>query len=114
MKTIGYFEELQPNGMIARSSTRIMCMISLVAALALMFLTVYWQISTEGTLLVLLHDNVVKPSEVPLMASAMGPGEVMLGFVFTLLTYAFGFKAYTKRTEQKGIDKDTPVKEMQP
>lgn len=109
MKKIGYFEELQPNGMIAKSSTRAMSMLSLVAALALMFVTVYWQMSTQQMLVTLLHDNAVKAADMPLMSSAMGPDEVMLGFVLTLLTYAFGFKAYHKVKEQNLLDKDTPA-----
>jgi len=109
MKTIGFFEELQPNGMIAKSSTRIMCILSLVAALLLMAATVAWQFVTEQTMFRLLESKALTAADMTMIAASIGPGEVVLGFIFTLLTYAFGFKAYNKVKEQGKLDSTTPA-----
>lgn len=111
MKKIGIFEEQQPNGVISRSSNRIMCMIALLAALLLIFLVLLITFRQQETAMALLRDKVVKPSELTLVLLNLKPSTEMMIMAGTLLTYAFGFKAYTKVQELKSVGKDTPSAE---
>ena len=103
MKKIGVFEELQPNGMIAVSSNRIMSMVSLVAAIALTVLAYYNETATKTMMVSLIEKGAIHPADVALISAVIGPGEWLLAVIFTMLSFAFGFKAYNKTKELKAM-----------
>ena len=108
MKTqIGFLEELQANGMIAKSSNRLQCFLALMMAFFLILVTVFFGIYSWSALLAMVKEKIITPTEMKVMLA--GVGLVDGGLILILLTYAFGFKAYAKGQELKSTDENTPV-----
>ena len=117
---IGLTQELQPNGMIAKSSIRWGFVFIHVFAAVLTFLCLaiyYYQVQTfiammKTTVETTINGQVVK---MQLLSSAdfRLNVSVLLGipitFILGLLGVAYGGKSVSKYAEGKSLDNDTPV-----
>jgi len=112
MKTIGFFSEQLPNGLITRSSNRLMCVAAFMAGCLLLLILMLFDISAWNQLLDLVKEDIIKPPEMKLMFS--GINMIYGAFVFTLWTYAFGFKAYSKNQELNAGGSGTPLLDKNP
>lgn len=107
MKTIGFFEEQLPNGVVTRSSNRLMCAAALAMAFLLIIVSLIFSFWSWDVLTGMIKDKLITPTDMKVML--MGFGITDTGLIVMLLTYAFGFKAYAKKQELTATDAETPV-----
>jgi len=111
MKTIGYNEELQPNGMIAKSWTRSRGTWLIVFAMLLTAFQVATGYMTMHELIQLVADKVITAEQMKMIG--VGVGGIDIALISLFLATGMGGKMYQKNIEAKNLDASTPVVESQ-
>lgn len=107
MKSLNYNEELQPNGMIAKSWTRRTGTWLIIFAMLLTAFQVVTGYTTFHELIAMVRDKVITPDQMKLMG--LGIGGIDIALISLFLATGMGGKLYQKTIEAKSLDVSTPV-----
>jgi hypothetical protein len=106
MKTIGYNEELQPNGMIAKSWTRRTGTWLILFAMLMTTFQVVTGYTMMHELITLVRDRVITPDQMKMIG--VGIGGIDIALISLFLATGMGGKMYQKTVEAKNISSETP------
>ena len=109
MKTIGYNEELQPNGMIARSWTRRTGTWLILFAMLMTAFQLITGYTMMHELISLVRDRVITPDQMKMIG--VGVGGIDIALISLFLATGMGGKMYQKTVESRNISADTPKTE---
>lgn len=101
---IGFFQEQQPNGVIANSSTRILVWIPMIIAVIYSVSSINIYYTECMTLLAYLHQGIIKFDSFMAMRDKLTAIDWKI--VCSLITISLGGKAYTKIQEIKATNSE--------
>jgi hypothetical protein len=107
MTKIGYNEELQPNGTIAKSWTRRSGTWLIIFAMLLTAFQIVTGYMTLQDLIHLVEQKIITPEQMKLIGTGIGGIDIALISLF--LATGMGGKLVQKNMESNNLDSSTPV-----